>query len=75
MLGGYTSGSFATTFTGDYGASDFLAVAIDEDGNELWRWQVRVVPEISIPLTSNAPDHHYLKRFIYNMANILFSNK
>lgn len=40
MLGGHTYGSFANTFTGDYGASDFFAIAIDGDGNELWRWQV-----------------------------------
>lgn len=46
MLGGHTYGSFATNFTGDTDATDFIAVAIDEDGNELWRWQVRAVQEI-----------------------------
>lgn len=46
VLAGHTYGSFATYFTGDTNATDFLAVAIDKDGNELWRWQVSLVPQI-----------------------------
>lgn len=49
VLGGTVVGSFAKVFAGGSDTSDFIAVAMDEDGNELWRWQVRVVPAISIP--------------------------
>lgn len=46
VLGGHTYGSFANHFTGDTDAADFLAIAIDKDGNELWRWQVSLAPKI-----------------------------
>ena len=42
VLAGYTNGSFAKTFTGNDEATEFIAVAIDGDCNELW--QVSVVP-------------------------------
>lgn len=47
MLGGYTYGSFANTFAGESDATDFFVVAIDGDGNELWRWQVIADLDIS----------------------------
>ncbi|CAM9508827.1 unnamed protein product [Ascophyllum nodosum] len=39
VLCGCTFGSFADSFYGDGESTDFLAITIDEDGNELWRWQ------------------------------------
>lgn len=41
VLCGGTFGSFASDSSSvEAGSSDFLALALDEDGNELWRWQV-----------------------------------
>lgn len=40
VLGGFTYRSVETTFGEDEWITDFLAIALDEDGNELWRWQV-----------------------------------
>lgn len=40
VLAGSTFGASETTFSETVGYSDFAAVAIDEDGNELWRWKV-----------------------------------
>ncbi|CAN0111305.1 unnamed protein product [Ascophyllum nodosum] len=41
VLCGRTFGSFvdSDSFYGNGESTDFLAIAIDEDGNELWRWQ------------------------------------
>lgn len=50
VLGGYTFGTFAGTFLGDDGATDFLAVALDENGDELWRWQVIYIFILQVPV-------------------------
>lgn len=39
VLGGSTTGDWDRELVGN---SDFAAVALDEDGVELWRWQVCV---------------------------------
>ena len=38
VLAGWTSGNW---FGEVAGLQDFAAVALDEDGEELWRWQVK----------------------------------
>ena len=53
VVGGLTSGSFATDFVGEDGAMDFIAVALDEDGNELWRWQVILVSVVYTQYDTN----------------------
>jgi len=52
VVGGHTFGSFATDFVED-GATDFIAVALDEDGNELWRWQVILVSVVYTQYDTN----------------------
>lgn len=37
VLGGYTEGDWAGTNAGGH---DFAIVALDDDGEEIWRWQV-----------------------------------
>lgn len=37
VLAGYTNGDWAGEMVGQ---TDFASVALDEDGAELWRWQV-----------------------------------
>lgn len=37
MLAGRTQGEWQGELVG---TTDFVAVALDEDGEELWRWQV-----------------------------------
>lgn len=40
ILSGYTEGAFS----GDNaGADDMVAIALDAEGSELWRWQVSLV--------------------------------
>lgn len=39
MLVGYTYGNWAGT---NLGGADFAAVKLTSDGEELWRWQVRM---------------------------------
>lgn len=39
VLAGYTSGAWADT---NKGPNDFAAIKLDSDGNEIWKWQVRV---------------------------------
>lgn len=39
VLAGYTTGDWDGAAAG---ITDFAAVAVDEDGEELWRWQVRL---------------------------------
>lgn len=39
MIGGTTDGDWDGELTG---YADFFSVALDEDGSELWRFQVRV---------------------------------
>ena len=53
VVGGHTYGSFATDFVGEDGATDFIAVALDEDGNELWRWQVILVSVVYTQYDTN----------------------
>lgn len=38
IMVGYTQGSFVTT---NMGSSDAVAIKLEADGIELWRWQVR----------------------------------
>lgn len=40
VLAGWTDGDWFGEVTGDF---DFAALALDEDGVELWRWQVKHV--------------------------------
>lgn len=40
VLVGKSTGTFASSLYTTDGESDFAAVAIDENGQELWRWQV-----------------------------------
>lgn len=40
VLAGMSYGTFAGKLSTTDGHSDFAAVAIDKNGNELWRWQV-----------------------------------
>ena len=74
-MGGQTYGSFATTFDGDSDNSNFLAVALDEDGNELWRWQVKVVPEMLVLLlvTSNMNTFQKTMHSMMNRSSMLVS--
>lgn len=37
---GHTVGDFAGAHVAPADSSDYIAVALDEDGVELWRWQV-----------------------------------
>ncbi|CAN0401618.1 unnamed protein product, partial [Scytosiphon promiscuus] len=37
VLGGSTEGDFDGS---NAGGNDFVIVALDDDGNEIWRWQV-----------------------------------
>lgn len=43
VLAGQSYGTFETALSSTDGGSDFAAVAIDENGKELWRWQVRTL--------------------------------
>lgn len=47
VIGGYTSGDWDGEMIGYF---DFVAVALDEYGTELWRWQVCEQPDPSICL-------------------------
>lgn len=40
VLAGVTYGAFSTPLSTPEGSTDFAAIAIDENGTELWRWQV-----------------------------------
>lgn len=40
VLTGVTYGNWAAILSGEDGVGDFMAVALDENGDELWRWQV-----------------------------------
>lgn len=40
VMAGKSHGIFATNLSTADGSSDFVAVAIDKNGEELWRWQV-----------------------------------
>lgn len=44
VLAGQSYGTFDTPLSTANSYSDFAAVAIDEDGRELWRWQVLQFP-------------------------------
>lgn len=40
VLAGFAYGFWDTALSGPGGSTDFIAVALDEDGAEIWRWQV-----------------------------------
>lgn len=40
VISGYTYGSWAVTQAGDDEDTDFVAMAMDADGNVLWEYQV-----------------------------------
>lgn len=41
VLAGYTTGDWNAE---NAGGTDFVAVKLDADGNEVWTWQVRLFP-------------------------------
>lgn len=42
VLAGGTDGAWHRNISSVNASMDFMAVALDEDGAELWRWQVRL---------------------------------
>lgn len=48
-LAGVTYGSWYGDLSATTATPDFMAVALDEAGAELWRWQVKLTIEVSRP--------------------------
>lgn len=42
VFAGFTYGDFDGNVAFSGSTTDFIAVALDKDGKELWRWQVRI---------------------------------
>ena len=47
VLAGYSYGNWSGASAGDTRNADFVAVKLDVDGKELWRWQVLIKPKLS----------------------------
>ena len=72
VLAGTTYGSWKGDLSGTDAVADFIAVALDEDGEELWRWQVRLhvkVLRLTVLLSRRTHTCRAVAFFIASMIN------